>query len=255
MFFALSKTLDLVLDPLWWALLPLVLGIVWLARGQRRKGLAAAVAGLTVLALCASPVVANHLEASLEGRAPNTARADVTYDAIVLLGGMVSPLGSTRDDPAWNDNIERVMVTARVVRAGRAKSVIVSGGSYEVPGLETEAEYLTRQLVEWGVSREQIILEARAKNTRENAVFSKELAQSRGLHSVLVVTSAFHMPRAAGCFRAAEFEVDFLPVDYRMRSPEADTHFWPRSDYLRATGVIVRELFGTLVYRAMGYVR
>jgi uncharacterized SAM-binding protein YcdF (DUF218 family) len=72
---------------------------------------------------------------------------------------------------------------------------------------------------------------------------------------VLVVTSAFHVPRAAGCFRAAGVEADFLPVDYRIRDPGEDQHWLPRAEYLTQTSRALRELLGRLVYRVLGYTK
>ena len=71
----------------------------------------------------------------------------------------------------------------------------------------------------------------------------------------VLVTSAFHVPRAQGCFRAAEVEADFLPVDYRMRDPARNPHWLPRASVLADTAAVVRERFGFLVYRVMGYAR
>lgn len=82
-------------------------------------------------------------------------------------------------------------------------------------GLPTEAEFLASQLVEWGVPREQMI-EDQALNTRQNALFTQAIVEQQGLSSLLVVTSAFHLPRAMGCFRAVGLQVDGLPVDYRV---------------------------------------
>jgi uncharacterized SAM-binding protein YcdF (DUF218 family) len=133
--------------------------------------------------------------------------------------------------------------------------VIVSGGSYGIPGLPTEAEYLRRQLVAWGIAPERVLLEDRALNTRENAVFTGVIVKARALKELLVVTSAFHLPRARGCFQAAGLEADYLPVDYRMRDPARDPHWLPRASVLGETSAVIRERFGYLVYRAMGYAK
>jgi uncharacterized SAM-binding protein YcdF (DUF218 family) len=256
MFFLLSKTLDLALDPLWWALGPLSLGVLLLARGKRRRlALGLCAWGFVVLLLACLPAVADRLEAGLEAEAPNTMQSDVTYDVVVLLGGVVNPSGSLPGAPALNDNVERLTVTRTLLATDRARVAILSGGEYGVAGLPTEAEYLAQQLVEWGVPRERLILEDKAKNTRENAVFVKALVEQKGFKSVLVVTSAFHMPRAAGCFRAAGLQADFLPVDYRMLDPSRDSHVLPRGDYLHTTSAVVRERVGALVYWVLGYAK
>ena len=110
MFFVLSKLLDLAIDPLWWSLVPIVVGVVLLARGRRRRlALGLVTFGITVSALACLPSLSNRLWGSLEDGVVSTMKDGVTYDAVVLLGGVVNPLGSLKDEPAWNDNIERVL--------------------------------------------------------------------------------------------------------------------------------------------------
>lgn len=256
MFFLLSKTLDLALDPLWWVLATLVPGLVLLARGTRRT-LALGLCGvaIAVLTIGATPALVDRLWHGLEDDAVPSVRPDVTYDAVVLLGGMVNPLGSTKDDPAWNDNIERLITTWRLLSTNRARSVIVTGGSLGNAALGSEAELLAAQLEAWGIAHDRIVVESKALNTRENASFTRELAATHGFKTLLLVTSAYHVPRAVGCFRAAGLEVDVLPVDYRVRDPARDAHVVPRIGYLGDLGQYVRERVGTLVYRVMGYVK
>lgn len=256
MFFWLSKTLDLLAEPLWWALGGVLAGLVVLARGRRRGlGLGLGLGGLAVLVVASLPAVANRLEAALESTAQQTMRPGVTYDAVVLLGGVSSSRGALPTEPAWNDSIERLTVTRTLLATGRARKVIVSGGSLGVPGLPTEAEFLASQLVEWGVPREQIILEDQALNTRQNALFTQAIVEQQGLSSLLVVTSAFHLPRAMGCFRAVGLKVDGLPVDYRVRNPGRDPNVLPRAEYLWNTSRVVREWVGARVYWLLGYAR
>jgi uncharacterized SAM-binding protein YcdF (DUF218 family) len=254
-FFFLSKLLDIVIDPLWWAGGPAVLGLALLVRGERKVlGARLAAFGLGALFFCALPAFSNRLWASLESGAISTFKTDTVYDAVVLLGGAVTPQGSLVDAPAWNDNFERVLEVRQLLVTGQAKVAIVSGGKLG-GDLRTEAEYLADELVLLGVPREQVLVEAKANNTRENATLSKVLLEKLGAKKVLLVTSAFHVPRAAGCFRAAGVEADMLPVDFRLRDPGADQHWLPRGEYLSQTTRALREWLGRLVYRVLGYTK
>ncbi len=178
----------------------------------------------------------------------------MTYDVVVLLGGTVAALGATREQVSWGDNVDRLTVTFDLLRAGAARHVIVSGGQLR-EGLPTEAEYLARQLEAWGIDPTRIIVESKARNTAENARLSKALIDERGFRSVLVVTSAFHMPRSEACFRAVGLEPDLLPVDYRMRAPGADSHWFPRSIALAESSLAIREFAGRFIYRLTGAAR
>lgn len=251
MFFVLSKTLDLLLDPWWWVFTPVLVGFLAWWRGRRRLGASLIGGGLSVFVLCSLPAVANAAWHGLEAEAVSTMRPDVTYDVVVLLGGTVSALGASPEVVSWGDNVERLTVTFDLLRSGRARRVIVTGGHLR-EGLPTEADYLARQLMEWGIERDRVIVEPEARNTVENAQRSKVLIDAHGLRTTLLVTSAFHMPRSLGCFRAVGLEPDVLPVDYRMRVPEADTHWFPRAGSFELVAEVVRERFGRLVYQATG---
>lgn len=255
MFFLLSKTLDLLVDPLWWGLGALALGVALLAQGARRRaGAALSHLGLAVLLLAAAPAVSNRLWYALEADAPTTFHPEETYDAVVLLGGTVDSHGSRREEAAWNENVERLLVTRELLVAGRAKVALVTGGELG-HGLRTEAEYLADALVRLGVPADRVVLEPKAANTRENARYAKPLLEARGATKVLLVTSAFHLPRALGCFRAVGLEPDALPVDFRLRDVTRDPHWAPRAEYLAQSAQAVREVVGRWVYRAMGYAR
>lgn len=251
MFFLASKTLDLLLDPWWWVAVPLLLGTVLFARGKKRAGAVASTVGLVLLFVLSLPFVASRLWQHLEADAVSTMRDDVTYDVVVLLGGTVSAFGASADEVSWGDNVDRLTVTFDLLRSGRARSVIVSGGALR-DGIPTEAEFLARQLEAWGISKERILVEVEARNTVENAQRSKALIEARGFRSVLIVTSAFHMPRSLGCFRAVGLDPDTRAVDFRMRAPDADAHWLPRVTYLSDVSQVVHELAGRLVYRLTG---
>ena len=100
-------------------------------------------------------------------------------------------------------------------RGAGARDPPLLRGSVSQPGDVAESDRLAAKLVEWGVPPSHIVVEASSRNTRENAIESSRIAAARGWRTVLVVTSAYHAPRALGCFRAVGLEPDFLPVDHR----------------------------------------
>ena len=254
MFFLLSKTLDLMLDPWWWGVVPLAVSGPLFWRGRRRTAAVAAGVGLFVLVLFSLPAVANRLWHSLEADATNTFKPETTYDVVVLLGGAVTAEGTTPEQVSWGHNVDRLTITFDLLKSGKARYAIVSGGVFR-EGLPTEAEYLARQLEAWGIEASRIIVEPKALNTKENASYSKALIEARGFHSVLMLTSAFHVTRAQACFRAVGLEPDTLPVDYRMRDPAAWDPWMPRTRYLYESSEALREFSGRLVYRLTGAAR
>jgi uncharacterized SAM-binding protein YcdF (DUF218 family) len=121
----------------------------------------------------------------------------------------------------------------------------------------SEARMLARQLVQWGIPPGRLILEERARNTHENAVYSKEIAIQRGFAKVLIITSAFHMPRAVECFGAVGMPVDTLLVDYRahLHGDSFPRSLLPRTSALDQSSGYFREVFGLWVYRWQGYAK
>jgi uncharacterized SAM-binding protein YcdF (DUF218 family) len=254
-FFVLSKILDLVFSPLTW-----VLGVlVYLAvreRKTRRAAFWSAAAGALVLYMFSLDPVATALLRSLENGSRTTMRTDVTYDAVVVLGGLVDGAGkSTYGGASYNNSVERMLVAYDLLREGKAKNAILSGGP-AAPGLESEAEGIARQLERWGIPRDRLIIEDKAKNTRENAVETARIVKERGFKDILIVTSAYHMKRSMGCFRAVDLAFDALSVDYRAYSPSFGVGaLLPRADALSTSTGAIREHFGWLVYRVQGYAR
>ena len=98
---------------------------------------------------------------------------------------------------------------------------------------------------------DRIVLERGSRNTRENAVESARIVRERGWKTLLLVTSAMHMPRAAASFRAAGLDVDLLPVDHR--AGEQAGNLLPRAEALERSTEALRELAGRAIYRAIRY--
>jgi uncharacterized SAM-binding protein YcdF (DUF218 family) len=260
-FFFLSKVLDVFLSPYTWGVVLVAAVVPWRARKMdrrraRRRRIVGA-AGVALLLVASSGPVANRQLWNLEHQAPATYRDDMTYDAVVLLGGVVDEeVSAVSGQPSYNDNVERVIMTHRLLRDGKARFVIVSGAT-ENPKYAThgEAAMLARQLADWGVAPERIIVEDRARNTHENAVYAQEIARARGFERVLIVTSAFHMPRAEECFAAVGMKVDTRAVDFRAHEHAGRrlAEWLPRASALALTSSMTREMLGRVVYRAKGY--
>ena len=234
------------------ALVLMTAGSVQWARGRRRQGYFLVPAGLSILLVASWGPVAHRLTFILEADAPRTFHSDLTYDVVVLLGGAVDHAGYSAPEPAYGDGVERLLVTYDLLRKQQARFAVASGGRAFLGG-PTEAKVLTDQLADWGIARDRLILDERAANTHENAVEVARLVKERGFRSVLILTSAFHMKRALGCFNAVGLEVDTLPVDYRMRDPGRWHDWLPRSRHLEESTEALHEFAGRLVYRIAGY--
>ncbi|MFO0679159.1 MAG: YdcF family protein [Polyangiaceae bacterium] len=256
MFFFLSKILDAAGSPLTWVLALLVLYKVrWKSRPLPRADLYP-VAAFVVLYAFSLPTTSDALMLTVESSAVDTYDRDATYDLVILLGGAIDggPI-RTASRPEWNDNVDRVTVVYDLLRENRAKRVLITGGAVGPRNLGlTEASVMGDLYRKWGIDPSRILLEERSVNTRENAVFSAEiLAKEPPTSKMLLVTSAFHMNRAAGCFRAVGLRPHLLPVDFRGPASGNHLSYLPRSFALADSSMVLREYLGRIVYRLRGY--
>lgn len=255
-FLVMSKLLDLVIAPLTWALVLVSVAAVLAWRTKSRAAAWCALAAVALVWVFSSQPVADALTRRLESSAPSTQRAGAHYDAAIVLGGIANER-AMRDtgQPAYNDAVDRLIAANRLFKGGKVDAIVVSGGCW-TPDLRPEAEWLADQLVEWGVPRERVVVEARSLNTRENATNCASIARERGWDELVLITSAAHMPRALGAFAAAELRVDALPVDFHASdTPPWSTGLLPRSQALHESTNAIREGVGRGVYRVMGYSR
>jgi uncharacterized SAM-binding protein YcdF (DUF218 family) len=120
------------------------------------------------------------------------------------------------------------------------------------PGEPSEAERLASELRAWGIAPERIVVEDASRNTRESAVQSARVVTARGWKTLLLVTSAAHLQRAAGCFRAVGLAPDALPVDWRAGDGRRES-WLPRAGALSMSTNALHELAGRAAYRIAGY--
>jgi uncharacterized SAM-binding protein YcdF (DUF218 family) len=212
---------------------------------------------LGILWFFATPPVANALVRGLEVPVLTRTRDGVTYDAAVVLTGVMDGNPSIEfGESAYNESVERVLVTLDLLRSGRVKSVLVSGTSW-VPAAgegETEARRVARDLERWGIDPSRIVVEEASRNTRENAVDSAKVIASRGWKTILLVTSAAHMERARGCFRAVGLDVDTRATDFESYdAAKRRVGLMPRASSLAASTAAIHEYAGRIVYRVRGW--
>ena len=232
-----------------------LIGIVLIATRFARAGRRLAVTALILLAIAGLSPFGNAIILPLEERFPPWDASRGAPTGIISLGGALDTVVSEpRGEVALNEAAERLTVMAELVRRYPEAHFVFSGGSGRpIYDGATEAELAVRLFESFGIARQRIILENKSRDTDENARFTKELLQPRQDERWLVVTSAYHMPRAIGSFRAAGFPVEAFPVDYRTRGAiDLLRPFSNVGDGLRRTDTAAREWVGLVVYWVMG---
>lgn len=253
-----SKILSIFLDPL--ALIVLLLLGAWLFERRRSRvfqGIyAIAVISLIVLGC---PTVSGLLASSLEDQNPDKGTEGVaSAQAIVVLGGAINMPSRIHHVSGIISSSDRLLVALRLYHAGKAPLVILSGGNNPLIGevrKRSEADEMRVLLEEWGIPDSAILVEGGSINTRENALFSRRLLASKGIGRIILVTSAIHMPRAAGTFRKVGFDVVAAPADFRSGWGESSAIFnWiPATDAMKVSSDSIHEWLGIWVYRIRGW--
>jgi uncharacterized SAM-binding protein YcdF (DUF218 family) len=255
MFFAITKILGFFAIPSNLVMSVGILGLVLLPTRFARAGRRLAFASLIVLAILGLSPLGNMLILPLEDRFPPWNAAQGAPAGIIVLGGAIAPdVSSARAHVALNESAERLTVAAELaLRYSHARIVFSGGSGALIFGEGTEAEFAARVFESFGIPRGRVMLEDRSRNTLENAILSKDLARPQPGERWLLVTSAYHMPRAIGIFRRAGFDVEPYPVDWRTGgNGDALRPFPTVGDGLKRTDTAVREWVGLLVYWLMG---
>jgi uncharacterized SAM-binding protein YcdF (DUF218 family) len=255
MFFAVSKLLGFFALPSNLLIASGMAGLVLLCTRFTRLGSWLVVTSLVLIAIAGLSPLGNVLMIPLEQRFPACDVSRGAPDGIIVLGGAITPeVSAFRDAVALNEAAERITIAAELARHYPNVRIVFSGGSNALLfDRAIEAPFAVRELEALGVAHDRIIAEEQSRNTIENAVYSRLVAQPKPGERWLLITSAFHMPRAMAAFRAAGFAVQACPVDWRTRgSLDAGRFFGSLSEGLARTDVAVHEWVGLAAYRFTG---
>lgn len=255
MFFVLSKTIGFFALPSNFLVGLGLLGVLLLPTRFARAGRRLLAFSMVMLALLGWSPLGNALILPLEQRFPPWDASRGTPDGIVVIGGAMTPrVAAGRGEPVLNEAAERITATVELARRYPSARIVFSGGSASLVFAEPpEAEIALDLLQRLGVAPERIQIDSRSRNTDDDARYAMERAAPQPGERWLLVTSAYHMPRAIGAFRRLGFAVEAYPVDWRTHSGADVTHpFVTIGDGLRRTDTAVREWLGLLAYRATG---
>lgn len=255
MFFILSKFLGFISLPSNLLIEIGIIGVLLLFTQYRRLASWLVVTSIVLTAVVGWSPLGNILILPLEQRFPPWNSSHGPPDGLVVLGGAVTPdVSAARGAVALNEAAERMTAAAELARRYPKVRIIYSGGSNSVLADRIpEAPFAVQELEALGVAHDRITAEEQSRNTIENAVFSRLLAQPKPGERWLLITSAYHMPRAMAAFRAAGFSVEAYPVDWRTRGPiDAGRPFAALSEGLRRTDEAAHEWIGLLGYWLTG---
>jgi uncharacterized SAM-binding protein YcdF (DUF218 family) len=210
--------------------------------------------GLLILLVCTFTTFGYAVITPLEDRFVRPAEP-AHVDGIVVLGGALDgEVNSVRGGWELNRSGDRFVEALRLaLKYRQAKVVVAAGPAALAPEQEPEALAARRFFAAFGIAEDRVILDDKSRNTEENAVFAKELAEPAEGQTWLLVTSAFHMPRSVGLFRKAGFAVVPWPADYLASGAEG-LRFKPDqpSENVAVATIALREWTGLLGYYLAG---
>src|SRR5262245_40268324 len=260
MFFYVAKVLWFLLQPSTLIALIIAYGAILIWTGWARWGRRFVTVGAILLLVAGLSPLGNALILPLEDRFPRTnLDQPPPPTGFIVLGGAEDGLvGRERKAPTLNEAGERIVETVMLARKFPEAKIAFSGGDAGIlyPS-DAEAKGAASMLTDMGVARDRLILEGRARDTYENAVYLKTELDKLSLvgpgNRWVLITSAYHMPRAIAAFGHAGFDVEPWPVDYRTRGRADLTRPFDKvSEGLRRVDVAAREWVGLLAYRLAG---
>ena len=159
----------------------------------------------------------------LENVFPPVTQSPPRLDGIIVLGGAIDDLTSLdRGEPVLTAAANRMTTFVSLARRYPQARLVFTGGSGRVEqGVANEAHYARILLADLGVDPARVVFEDQSRTTAENASLSRALVHPAAGEIWALVTSAYHMPRAVGVFRAAGWPVLPWPTGYSSRKDHA----------------------------------
>ncbi len=256
MFFAASKILYFLIRPMNWVLALLV--VAWRSKTMKWKN-RCTLAALAILVLGSNRALLNTVARWWEPKPFSAQGITSPYDVGILLGGFSNSYGWPVDGRFHvNVSANRLTQTLELYFQGKIKKILITGGWSRVLGTPkgNEARETYTFLVKSGIPEGDIIVESQARNTWENAWYSKQLLRQRpDLKRMVLITSAWHMPRSRACFRKAGLNPDIYCVDYLQNQSrlwwEDLIKFEP--DTFQKWEWLIKEWVGIIAYKVKGY--
>ena len=255
-FFIASKLIGALLRPDTWMIIALAVLVLAVALHRRQLAISLGSILLGSMVVLAVLPLGDLLLQPIERTYPAEPGLD-QVDGIIILGGAEDARASAYwGQMQLNAGGERYTAALELAQRFPEARLLFTGGSgalRDLGGPEvSEGAMAERFFLGLGVAPERLLIEDRSRNTAENARLSLALAYPDPNESWVLVTSAFHMPRAMQSFEAAGWaDVTPWPVDYRTAA-FMDRIGWNLTRNLQVLNIAIREQVGQLAYRVSG---
>mgnify|MGYP000088388413 CR=1 FL=1 len=239
----LHKILPLIFSPLFFCLFLITLGIF-----LRSKKIS--LSGVILIIFCSLPVVSNNLIYYLEKDYKLQKPSEINpADAIVVLSGMVQPVKTNQIiNYEFSGSVDRILAGIELYKTNRASTLVLTRGKVPWSVGMPEGEYLKEFAIRFGIPEQNILLTSEVQNTDQEAKAVKNILPDNQ-KNIILVTSAFHMPRAIKVFDAAGLKSTAFAVDFKVPAERITLmSFLPSAVSFQQTSFFVREMIGRAYY-------
>ncbi len=246
MFFILSKILLFLIKPLVWVIFILLRGIFTKDELKRKRRL---IIGTFILYLFSNSFLVNEALKLYESR--GTQQLDSVYNVGIVLGGFATK-DITTGKTVFFESSDRFLQALKLYHEGKIRRIMISSGSASVIDQSVkEADAVSNYLHSIKVPDSAIIVENKSRNTSENASCSFKILDSLNIKSgLLVISSAWHLPRAKLCFNKRD-SVDYFATNFYskpIRDYSPDNLLVPSTEALSKLDFLIKEWVGYVVY-------
>jgi uncharacterized SAM-binding protein YcdF (DUF218 family) len=239
----LHKILPLIFSPFFFIVSLIIFGLII---GSKKTSFV----GVVILVICSMPIISSKMIAYLESDYELNQPSEIdTANAIVVLSGMVTTIKSKNGlNYEWGGAVDRFFTGINLFNLDKAPTLIFTGGKLPWSIGIPEGEFLREEAIKLGIPKKDILLTENVENTDQEAKAIKKLL-SLDDPKVILVTSAFHMPRAQLVFEAAGISVIPFPVDFLIGTGKITLmSFIPSASSFASTNFFVREIIGRTYY-------
>jgi uncharacterized SAM-binding protein YcdF (DUF218 family) len=255
MFFVLSKLLHYLSQPLVMLLLLWVVSI-FIKNTKWKKRIRITVFALAFL--FSNDFLTNEVVRLYETPIIPLSEINKTYEFGIVLTGVTSTNKVLRDRVYVVNSPDRVNHSFLLYKKGIIKKILISGGSGQLlDDTYSEANELYSLYRMMGVDSADLVIEGASRNTHESAVAVKEMMAGKvDPADCLLITSAYHMPRSAACFRKVGWHSDTFSTDLKFHKREytPDVLIIPKLDPMFTWQALIKEWTGLVAYKLSGYI-
>ena len=254
LFFWVSKLAWCLISP------DVVLGLglvwAWLLLVRKRTRAAAWILGceLLVLTIIGLWPVGEWAFHPLEQRFETNPKLPDTVHGVIVLGGAEDAVGSNIwNQPEVGEAAERLLAFMSMARRFPDCKLVFTGGSGSMrdQGL-TGADCVKLLFKQQGLDSSRLIVERESRNTAENVILTQKMVKPKEDENWVLITTAWHMPRAMGIFQKAGWSVIPWPVDHWSQTGRLARIQWDPVGHLNDLKIVTKEWVGLLAYYVTG---